>query len=310
MGALFMKLLPRLFFLGLLAASSDATTIYESSRHDIAVGSWGVAWISGGEVMLSNGINTSAPLVTGVNVTKVIGADVTGDGQQELCYVASGGLYYYNFATQITSGPFGASISDISAGKFLSSSTRDLVMVSNSAGGTGELLAFNGGTNSFTALGGGAIRYIARGNFAPTNGLDEWVVINTANQPFFYTPNGTGGGAYTGPLGGAADYAAAVGGDITTPLGEEMWVQRTGQSITYLEGVSGAQVNVGTGGVGTVQVALATGNLDGGQAEGFVLGAGASNVLYRWRVGIGFDVFPAGNAGWSTFIEGNFDGEH
>ena len=116
------------------------------------MGSWGVAWISGGEVMLSNGINTSAPLVTGVNVTKVIGADVTGDGQQELCYVAGGGLYYYSFATQITSGPFGSGISDISAGKFLSTSTRDYVMVSNSAGGSGELFAFNGGTNSFSVL--------------------------------------------------------------------------------------------------------------------------------------------------------------
>ena len=273
------------------------------------MGSWGVAWISGGEVMLSNGINTSAPLVTGVNVTKVIGADVTGDGQQELCYVAGGGLYYYSFATQITSGPFGSGISDISAGKFLSTSTRDYAMVSNSAGGSGELFAFNGGTNSFTALGGSGIRYVARGNFAATNGLDEWVVINSANQPYLYTPNGTGGGAYTGPFGGAADYAAAVGGDITTALGDEMWVQRTGLSVTYLENVSGAPTNLTTGGVGTPQIAIATGNLDGGQVEGFVLGAGASNVLYRWRVGIGYDVFPAGNAGWSTFIVGNFDGD-
>lgn len=293
----------------LVISATHATTIYESSRHDIAMGPWGVAWINGGDVMFSNGINTVSTLVTGVSVTKIIGADVTGDGQQELCYVAGGGLYYYNFATQATQGPFGGGINEITAGKFTTTATRDIVMVSNLSGGVGELYAFDGATNGFTALGGSGIRTMCRGNFAATNGLDEFVVINTSSQPYLFTPNGIGGGSYAGPLGGAADYLGIAGGNVTAVTGDELWVQRNGTGITYLENISGAPTDVNTGGAGTSQVALGVGNLDGGQSEGFVLGAGASNVLYRWRVGVGYDVFPAGNSGWASFIVGNFDGD-
>jgi CotH kinase protein/Lamin Tail Domain/Fn3 associated len=305
-----MNCISRAFLAASIAAAAHATTIYESSRHDIAVGPWGVAWISGGEVMLSNGINTVAPLVVGVNVTKIIGADVTGDGQQEVCYVANGGLYYYDFATQSTSGPFGASINDLTAGKFLNTSTRDTVMVSNLAGSTGQLFAFDGAANSFTALGGAGIRSMSRGNHNTANSVDEFVVVNTSNQPYLFTPNGTGGGAFSGPLGGAADYQATAGGNISAAAGDELWVQRTSLSITYLENVAGAPVNIGTGGgAGTSQVAIATGNLDGGPVEAFVIGGGTSNILYRWRTGTGYDIYPAGNSGWSTFIVGNFDGD-
>ena len=123
-------------FLGMTAR---ATTIYESSRHDIAVGPWGVAWINGGDVMLSNGVNTSTTLIPAANAAKIIGADVTGDGQQEIVFIANGGLYYYSFATQLTSGPFGSAINDLTAGKFLTTPTRDTVVVSNNAGGGGAL---------------------------------------------------------------------------------------------------------------------------------------------------------------------------
>ena len=57
-----------------LAVAAHATTIYESSRHDIAVGPWGVAWIGGVDVMLSNGVNTSTTLIPAANAVKIIGA--------------------------------------------------------------------------------------------------------------------------------------------------------------------------------------------------------------------------------------------
>ena len=304
-----LKLSRTLLVAAALVASSRATTIYECSRHDIAVGPWGVAWINGGEVMHSNGTTTSAPLITGLNVTKIIGADVTGDGQQELCYVAGGGLYYYNFTTQASSGPFGSSINEITAGKFLNVSPRDTVMVSNLAGASGALYAFDGSSNSFTDLGGANIRSMCRGNHNLGNSVDEFVVINTSNQPYLYTPNGTGGGVYTGPLLAGSDYSVAVTGNISAATGDELWVQRTGLGLTYLENVAGAPVNVNPGGAGTSQIAIATGNLDGGAVEAFVIGGGASNIIYRWRNGSSYDVYPPGNSGWSSFIVGNFDGD-
>ena len=305
-----LKLFP-IIFAAVLAVAAHATTIYESSRHDIATGPWGVAWINGGDVMRSNGIDTTTTLIPAANAAKLIGADVTGDGQQEIVFVANGGLYYYNFATQMTAGPFGSAINDLTAGKFLTTSARDTVMVSNNLGNGGSLFAFDGATNSFTSLGGSAIRSMARGNFDTTNSVDEFVVINTSNQPLIYTPNGTGGGGFAGPILGAADYSAAVGGNILTATGDEFWVQKTNTGLFYVTNPAGSAVSTSTGGTGTAQIAIGTGNMDGGFAEGFVLGAGAGNVLYRWRNLAGFDVFPAGaaNAGWSTFIAGDFDGD-
>ena len=195
--------MPKLFpiiLAAVLAVAAHAATISESSRHDIATGPWGVAWINGGDVMRSNGIDTTTTLIPSANAAKIIGADVTGDGLQEIVFVANGGLYYYDFTTQATSGPFGSAINDLTAGKFLTTSTRDTVMVSNNLGNGGSFFAFDGGTNSFTSLGGSAIRSMARGNFTTTNSVDEFVVVNTSNQPLIFTPNGTGGGSFAGPI--------------------------------------------------------------------------------------------------------------
>jgi hypothetical protein len=304
------RILPH--FLALcLAGAAHATTINESSRHDLAAGSWGVAWINGSDVMISNGLNSVATLLPGVNATKLIGADVTGDGQQELIYISGGGLYYYNFATQSSSGPFGSSINEVTAGVFLNAPSRDTVMVSNGAGSTGALYAFDGATNSFTSLGGSNIRSMSRGNFNAANAVDEFAVVNTGNQPYIYTPNGTGGGAYT--AAGGADYRAVVGGNLTAVGVDEFWLlYSAGYTVYYTENPAGTQNNVNTSGVGTAQLAVGTGDLDGnGMDEGYVLGAGASNVLYRYRAGIGYDVYPpgGGNTGWSSFIAADFDND-
>jgi hypothetical protein len=311
---MFYSSLRALLLLGMAAFTPLAhagTTIHENNRHDMAAGEFGVAWIYGPNVMRSVGGNTTpAILLAGVNATKIIGADVNGDGHQDLVYLgAGGGLYYYNFQNSQTMGPFplsppAGSFSELTAGAFKSGQVQDYLVLASSA--TGALSYFDGVAGTFGTIGGSAFRSITRGNYKADNLVDEFYLLTTGNAASLYTPNGTGSGTN---LNRAAGVVAIVSGDLTSATGDESWQTNAANAVSYNENIPTTNTTNATGltaGTGAGLV-LATGNFDGaGFREGAVLGADARISIYT--AGVGAAVQTPNNGDFATFIFADLNG--
>ena len=88
--------------IGITAGTSLAGR--ENSRHTMAGGDFGVAYIHNGDIYISDGDHKSTVQVSGKNATRVIAADITGTSDDELVFLSGGGIYYVDINAGTTNG--------------------------------------------------------------------------------------------------------------------------------------------------------------------------------------------------------------
>jgi hypothetical protein len=290
-----------------------ATAIYQNSQHNMAAGNFGVSFVNGSDIYWSNGYSPATPLVTGLANSRIIGADVTGDGHQELVYstttASNGTLYHYSFNSNSSVYMGGGNITDVTAGRFTNTDTRDQVIVAASGG----LYRWLAGT-SFAGLGGGGISSVSAVDLNPSNSVDEFMTIANGTQPWLYTPNGGGGGGFAQSTGSVRPFGFAAG-DLDGDTIDESIVFGTGAvgsgyELYYGNNQSGpGWVNLGyafTGGIGTLDNIM-TGDVDGnGTDEAYVVGV--DGRIYQFLAASGWSLLNAtGNADIMTLIVADVD---
>lgn len=273
------------------AAPALASPLYENSGHSMTAGSFGVAFInaSNGDVMInSGGLNgVTKKLLSGVNATHVMAANLDGSGGDELIYIHGGSLYYYNFATQTTQGGYGGGIIDVSATSIDGSST-DTAFVPTGSG----IYRFNYPGPGFTAMSGSASAIFA-GDFDTSNPGNEFIVRNSSGAGYFYNPDGTGAGTATGGSG----IVEVVGGNLyDNDAAWEGLVNNTSNGLYIHSGIGGGFA--GPVGDGTN---LAVADLEGnGRDEVYYLSGGSVYVTDNGVAGSILSV--GGNSGFSEIL--------
>lgn len=260
----------------------------ENWQHTMAAGTFGLAVINNiGDVLLTDGANPPAVLISGQNVLRILAADITGSSADELVYCAdpNAGLYYYDFDTGVTSGPHGSGITDLSAGFWNASDLKMSVLVVT---GTG---AFRFEPNTYSAQLGGLV-WVMRGDFSSGNGRDEFVGINANGNMYTYDTvdlwRQIGGGGHLVIVPGDMDTAKS--GD------EVLHLNSTGASQWYVvDAADGREAYNPLSGAGTVDSGCATGDTDGNGVRGYV--CGGDGIMYR-------NTYPSG-ATWESSWAGN-----
>ena len=282
--------------LSVIPAASAATA--ENSQHTMAGGSFGVAYLGAGGDVWVNRWGESSLLVPGGGVTRVVAANLDGVGGDELVYIRGGSLYYYNFATASTSGPHGASVLDLAAGRFTPGAAADKVLVAT----TNQGWAFTY-PNSWAAI-GGAFEWVTRGEMNTANGIDEFVVVNSTDNVWVWTP----GVGYSAQVGGG--YQALTTGDLSAAPGDEVWLSYTGgglvNQIFLTEKLLSGQVNNNTNGQG---VKMATGDVDGTGDKGYTINSIGGMWQYSGLGGSWTNSFVSNPAGWADMILADVDGD-
>lgn len=273
------------------AAPALASPLYENSGHSMTAGSFGVAFInaSNGDVMInSGGLNgVTKTVLSGVNATHLMAANLDGYGGDEMIYIRGGSLYFYDFGTQTTSGGFGGSIIDVSATSIDGSST-DTAFVPTGVG----IYRFDYPGPGFTQMNGDASAIFA-GDFDPSNPGNEFIVRNSSGAGYFYNPDGTGTGTPTGGSG----IVEVVGGNLYgDDAAWEGLVNNTSNNLYIHSGIGGGFAGpVGNG------TNLAVADLDGnGRDEVYYLSGGSVYVTDNGVAGSILSV--GGNSGFSEIL--------
>lgn len=242
-----------------------STTSRENWKHTMAAGSFGLAFVDDdGDVWISNGSRPPVQLQTeGTNVSRILSADITGSVDDELVYLAdpTNALYYYNFDTEVTSGPYGSDLTDLTSVFWAAGDNKMSVIAVN---GT-DVYKFV--PNSFTTL-GGSLSWVMRGDFTVGDNTDEFIGISSSSTMFTYD---TETAAYR-TIGGAGHRVAVPGNIDTNEVGDEVFMNYASDSKWYVveveTSVTVAYNNLGGGGSATDGVA--TGDIDGNGVKGYL----------------------------------------
>lgn len=292
------------------------TGVSENGVHTMCMGSFGVAWIDNTSAIWISAGGTAAPqrFWNTSPVRRIIAADLDGDNQHELVWRTAGlQLYIHNFGTGATLGPVippSGVTYDMSAGVINPGDNFSTLHLASRA-----LYKYDYQTGAFTLLSTVANEHVCirRGNFDPTNAVDEFMTVNTNRSAKVWYP---ATGTFSVHQGNCDFYVMPLNLDGSGR--EELACIGSGQNAIYTFANFGSGSSaVYTGGSAALignpegNRCLAAGDLDGnGRDELYAIGGSYSLYQYvQGRNPAWTGAFPSPNVGWSRVILGNIDAD-
>lgn len=281
-----------------LARPCSAAT-RENSCHTMAAGTFGVAMIgSTGEILVSDGRSVPQVLLAGRKAARIVAADLTGDGTDELAFLGAErhSLFYYDFAAQKVTGGYGHNVRGMSSGTFLADDKFASVVASTFTA-VPYRWTIEIGDKHWHELPGDFVE-VVRADTDTRNKVDEFAVISRGDV-YVYHPIWQ---TYKQVLLGR-DAKAIIAGDITASEGDEILVTcgETGQ-LMLCQKRQHESLNHSAR-------CLAVGRIDDGPNQAFVIGAQGVIERYNRQQNIFDTAFADNNSEWHCLILADTDAD-
>jgi len=287
-----------LLLIALLALPCRAAT-RENSCHTMAAGTFGVAMIGPtGEILVSDGRTAPKVLLPGVKAARLVAADLTGDGRDELAFLDVGqrSLFYYDFTTRKTAGGYGSNVNGLAAGQFLADD-RFQSIVAGTTTAVPYRWTIEIGDQHWHELPGDFVE-VVRADTDTANRVDEFAVISRGDV-YVYHPIWQ---AYKQVLL-SRDARTLIAGDLTASPGEEILVACGEQGTLWLCQKRKQQP------LEKSARCMAVGKIDDAGVQAFIVSS--EGVIERYdRTKNAFDAtFAQKNTGWTCLLLADTDGD-